>query len=202
MNIAIIGTGNIGSALARRWAEKGHRILLAVRDRNQFKGAALQELSGVEVMSQQEAVDKAEVILYAAPAHVANDIAQTLMFRPEQVIIDASNAVMKKPEPYNSAFTCFSSITPAQVVKCFNCIGYEHLRHPEKQGIRLDMFMAGDSVQAKQVTRQRSLDCGFEDCIDFGGGDKVALLESFALCWINLAIMQGQGRGIAFKLLR
>ena len=43
---------------------------------------------------------------------------------------------------------------------------------------------------------------GFGSCIDFGKSDKVELLEKFALCWINLAIMQGQGRDIAFKLVR
>ena len=62
--------------------------------------------------------------------------------------------------------------------------------------------MAGDSVKAKEVACQLALDCGFADCIDFGKADKVVLLEQFALSWINLAIMQGQGRGMAFKVLR
>jgi hypothetical protein len=35
-----------------------------------------------------------------------------------------------------------------------------------------------------------------------GGDDKVAILESFALVWIDLAIFQKMGRGMAFKLLR
>ena len=32
MNIAIIGTGNVGGALATKWANKGHQIYLGVRD--------------------------------------------------------------------------------------------------------------------------------------------------------------------------
>jgi 8-hydroxy-5-deazaflavin:NADPH oxidoreductase len=57
-------------------------------------------------------------------------------------------------------------------------------------------------VQAKTIATQLALDAGFATCIDFGGDDKVALLEQFALCWINLAMMQGMGRNIAFKLLK
>lgn len=41
-----------------------------------------------------------------------------------------------------------------------------------------------------------------EACINFGKADKVELLEKFAISWMNLAILQGQGRNIAFKLLR
>lgn len=44
-------------------------------------------------------------------------------------------------------------------------------------------------------------DAGFAECYDFGGRDKVELLEQFALAWINLAIFQGKGRNIGFKLL-
>jgi hypothetical protein len=43
---------------------------------------------------------------------------------------------------------------------------------------------------------------GFADCHDMGGDDKVPILEGFALVWIDLAIFQKMGRGMAFKLLR
>ena len=41
MQIAIIGTGNVGGALARHWANKGHQIFIGVRDLENFKGKAL-----------------------------------------------------------------------------------------------------------------------------------------------------------------
>ena len=37
---------------------------------------------------------------------------------------------------------------------------------------------------------------------DFGKSDKVELLEKFALSWINLAIMQGHGRNMAFRVVK
>lgn len=65
-----------------------------------------------------------------------------------------------------------------------------------------DMFMAGGSPAAKERVRQLVKDVGFADAIDMGGDDKVHILESFALVWIDLAIMQKMGRGIAFGLMR
>jgi predicted dinucleotide-binding enzyme len=62
--------------------------------------------------------------------------------------------------------------------------------------------MAGDSDRAKKIATQLALDAGFATCIDFGMSDKVELLEDFALSWINLAIMQGHGRNMAFKVVR
>ena len=62
--------------------------------------------------------------------------------------------------------------------------------------------MAGEIENAKLIAKQLALDCGFSSCIDFGQSDKVELLEKFALSWINLAIFQGQGRNIAFKVVR
>ena len=76
------------------------------------------------------------------------------------------------------------------------------MRDPSYDGVGIDMFMAGSSERGKQVARQLALEAGFAECYDFGGDDKVVLLEQFALAWINLAIMQGQGRQIAFKVLR
>jgi predicted dinucleotide-binding enzyme len=64
------------------------------------------------------------------------------------------------------------------------------------------MFIAGDSAQAKAVVRQLAHDLGFAECYDFGGNDRAPLLEQLALAWINLAIFQGNGRSMAFKVLK
>jgi len=62
--------------------------------------------------------------------------------------------------------------------------------------------MAGDSEIAKEIASHLAKQIGFENCYDFGGSNRVQLLEQFALSWINLAIFQKIGRGISFKVLR
>jgi predicted dinucleotide-binding enzyme len=65
-----------------------------------------------------------------------------------------------------------------------------------------DMFMAGGSPAAKERVRQLVKDVGFADAIDMGGNDAVALLEAFALVWIQLAVRQKMGRGTAIRVMR
>ena len=121
----------------------------------------------------------------------------------QKIIIDATNAVRVKPQPYATAFHAIKEITKAKhVVKCFNTTGFENMLNPVYNGAGIDMFAAGSSAKAKETASQLAKDAGFANCYNFGGDDKAELLEQFALCWINLAIMQGHGRDIAFKVLR
>ena len=203
MNIAIIGTGNIGSTLAKKWAAAGHKILLGVRDSANFKGKDLLAIEGISVHSIAEACQKAEVILVAAVPPAVEDIAKAMGDVSGKVIIDAMNSVRAKPASYNNTFDAFIELCKnAEVVKCFNSTGFENIADTNYNGTGIDMFVAGNSKKGKEVATQLSLDAGFAACYDFGGNDKAALLEQFALCWINLAMMQGHGRGIAFKLLK
>jgi len=201
MNIAIIGTGNVGGALATNWSKNGHHINLGVQNITDFKGKELLQNANTKVFSITEAVQKSEVVLIATPPTAIFDIIEMMGKVSNKIIIDATNAVMKSPEPYKTVYHALADKTNANVVKCFNSTGFENLLNPVYKGEPIDMFMAGDSEEAKSVAKQLALDCGFGSCIDFGKSDKVELLEKFALSWINLAIMQGHGRNMAFRVV-
>ena len=203
MQIAIIGTGNVGGALATQWAKAGHAIRLGVRNIQSFKGMELLDNPNTTLHPQLEAVREADAILIATPPQVVTDLIELCGSEIDgKVIIDATNAIRSRPEPYPTAYHAFTALTQAEVVKCFNTTGYENMANPAYPDGALDMFMAGDSPTAKDVAAQLASDAGFANCYDFGRADKVELLEQFALAWINLAIMQGMGRGIGFKVLR
>jgi predicted dinucleotide-binding enzyme len=202
MKIAILGTGNVGSALATQWAKTGHEILLGVRNVNEFKGRELLSNPNTTIHTITQAAGLADAILVATPPQVAPQLAEAIGQAEGKVIIDATNAIRTKPEPHATAYHAFEALTQAEVVKCFNTTGFENMKDPQYGGMKLDMFMAGDSDFAKEVATQLSKDAGFDHCYDFGGPDKVLLLEQFALAWINLAIFQQQGRNMGFKVLR
>ncbi len=202
MKIAIIGTGNVGGALATAWARAGHTIYLGARDQANFKDRELLANPNTSVHSIAEAAAGAEVILVATPPQIAKDLAEIFGDAKGKTIIDATNAIRIKPDPYPTAFHAFEELTEAEVVKCFNTTGFENMQDPKYAGEALDMFMAGDSIPAKQVAEQLALDAGFAHCYNAGKSDRVLLLEQFALFWINLAIFQGMGRNIGFKLLK
>jgi len=201
MNIAIIGTGNVGGALATRWAAAGHHIYLGVQDIQQFKGKELLQNKHTSVHTIAEAIAQAEVILVAIPPQAISGIVAPLGDLHGKIIIDATNSVRMSPENYPTVYHFLCDQTKASVVKCFNTTGFENMLNPVYDGKGIDMFMAGDDEKAKAVAKQLAIDGGFEHCYDFGKADKVQLLEQFALSWINLAIMQGMGRDIAFKLM-
>jgi predicted dinucleotide-binding enzyme len=202
MKIAILGTGNVGSALATQWARAGHEILLGVRNTKEFKGRELLSNPNTTIHPIDQAATLADVILVATPPQAAPRLAEAIGTAEGKVIIDATNAIRSKPEPHATAYHAFEALTRAEVVKCFNTTGFENMKNPQYGEMKLDMFMAGDSDFAKEVATQLSKDAGFGHCYDFGGPDKVVLLEQLALAWINLAIFQQQGRNIGFKVLR
>lgn len=201
MNIAIIGTGNVGGALAKRWANNGHAIYLGVRHTSQFKGMHLLAHDNITAHNIQEAVAIAEVILVATPPQIAEELVPQMGKLTGKTIIDATNAIRSTPPNYPTAYHAFAALTKAEVVKCFNTTGYENMLNPNFGNQALDLFMAGDSTIAKKIAADLATDVGFAHCFDFGGADQVILLEQFALAWINLVIRQGQGRNIGFKLL-
>jgi len=203
MNIAIIGSGNVGGALAQQWIKAGHNVLIGSQFPLSEKNIALATKIGEDRFAVIEnAVKQCEVILIATPPDAIFEILQKLGDASGKIIIDATNAIMKTPEPYKTVYHALADKTNAEVVKCFNTTGFENMLNPLYKGEGIDMFMAGDSENAKEVAKKLALDCGFGSCIDFGKSDKVELLEKFALSWINLAIMQGMGRDLAFKIIR
>jgi 8-hydroxy-5-deazaflavin:NADPH oxidoreductase len=202
MKVAVIGSGNVGDALTRRFANAGHSVTIGTRNPEDPELNSIEIFPNITVRSIAEAVAVSEVIVVATPAHVAVELAAQLGNLEGKVLIDATNAVQKKPEPYPTAFDAFKALTAAECVKCFNTTGFENMQNPFYNNVAIDMFMAGSSPRGKQVARQLALAAGFAECYDFGGDDKVQLLEYFALSWINLAIMQGHGRNMAFKVLK
>ncbi|MFY7910846.1 MAG: NADPH-dependent F420 reductase [Emticicia sp.] len=203
MKIAIIGSGNVGGALAQQWIKAGHTVLIGAKFPLSDKNINLATKIGEDRFAAIEnAVKQSEVILIATPPTAIFEVLEQMGDVSGKILIDATNSVMKTPEPYKTVYHCLADKTNAEVVKCFNTTGFENMLNPIYNGEGIDMFMAGDSDKAKAVAKQLALDCGFGTCIDFGKADKVELLEKFALSWINLAIMQGHGRDMAFKLIR
>jgi hypothetical protein len=204
MKIAIIGTGNVGGALATQWANKGHEINLGVRDINSFKGKELLSNPNTKVYTIADAVKISEIILLSTPAPATVEVVKSLGDTTGKIIIDAMNVVMNRgPQGYKHTTDAILDNTQTKdVVKCFNTTGFNNMQNPNYGNLQLDLFVAGDSEKGKQVAIQLAKDAGFAECYPIGGNDKFELMEQFAWFWINLAMFQGQGREIGFKLLK
>jgi predicted dinucleotide-binding enzyme len=177
---------------------------LGVRNTEEFKGKELLKNQNTTVHTIEEAVQQSDVILLATPAPMAVEVAQSLGDTTGKVIIDAANIVMGRgPQGYNNvADAILANTATRDVVKCFNTTGFNNMANANYGDTALDMFVAGDSQKGKSIANQLALDAGFAACYDVGGIDKFQLMEQFAFFWINLAMFQGQGREIGFKLVK
>jgi 8-hydroxy-5-deazaflavin:NADPH oxidoreductase len=203
MKIAIIGSGNVGGALAQGWAKAGHQITFGVRNLDEFKGNRLGEMKNISASLIGDAVAKSEVVVIAAVPQAVQAIAKSMGDVSQKIIIDTMNSVRVKPDPFTNTTEALTKMTNCKdIVKCFNTTGAENMGDPNYNGMGIDMFYSGDSDKAKQVAEQLAKDLGFENVYNFGGSDKFNLQEQFALSWINLAMMQGYGRNFAFKIVK
>jgi len=205
MKIAVIGSGNVGGALAQAWINKGHQVIIGARFPLSEKSIQLATRIGEDrFTSIESAVKQSDIIVLATPAMMAVDIARQLGDTDGKVIVDTANIVTGRgPEGFNNtADAILANTSTAHVIKCFNTTGFNNMLNPKYGEQVLDVFMAGDDATSKETVRQLALDAGFENCYDVGGNDRFFLMEQFAFFWINLAMLQGQGREIGFKLLK
>ena len=204
MNIAVIGTGNIGGRLARVWAGKGHRVFLGTRDpgSEKIRSLAATNPTHITVHTTPEAARRADVILLAVPASAAFDTVRQLGNVSGKVFIDAMNAVFRKPEPYTKTSEAIIAASGNDhIVKCFNWIGAENMDNPFYGNEVADMILCGNHAEDKKIVKQLAEDCGFQ-VYDIGAIDKEAIAEHAALLWGSLAFGAGLGRNIAFKILK
>jgi predicted dinucleotide-binding enzyme len=87
------------------------------------------------------------------------------------------------------------------VVKVFNTTGLENMAEPRYGSHAATMFYCGDDAEAYRAAHRLATDLGFE-AVAAGPLRNARLLEPLGMPWINVALVQGRGRGIAFALQR
>lgn len=208
MKIAIIGTGNVGQALGTGWAQKGHAVIFGSRHPNEEKVRHILKVAGGNARAAlpEAAAAEAEVVVLAVPGTAVLTTIPTLGDLSGKILVDATNPIapglqLAVGHTTSGAEQAAALAPSVRVVKAFNTTGAENMANPIYHGEPITMFICGDEAAAKTVVTQLAQDLGF-DVADVGGLDKARLLEPMALVWISLAMPQGMGRHIAFKLVR
>jgi len=204
MNIGIIGYGNVGSALASGWHKSGHKVAIgAINPVNEKVKELIASHPGMESGLIPDVAERSEVIVFAVPAGATQSVCAQLTGKiQDQIIIDAMNCISSYPDPYTSTFEALEAWTgSSRIIKCFNTTGAANILKPGyPEGLFADMFMAGDDIQAKEITRGLALELGFANCFDVGTSKEVHHVENLAKFWINLAF-KGMGPNFVLKLI-
>lgn len=202
MNLTIIGNGSVGSVLGKKLAEANHKIIFGVRDLNNIKNKS--DNDNISYLSISEALSINHVIMICIPAHLTFEFAKEHVDLSDKFILDTTNSVFRKPEPYNNAFDVFRNFSKAKVAKVFNSTGVENMRNPKYNDlsgnqVSADMFIAGSNNEAVDIATTLASDVGFNP-LYFGGDEKVTALEDLCKVWIMYSA-QIANRNFAFKVM-
>lgn len=210
MKIAIIGTGNVGGTLARKWGKRGHSIYLGVRDtKAQHVQKLIQNIGArASAHSPKEAVSKADVVVLATPWAATEEVVKSLSADLKgKCLIDCTNPLKKDLSGLEVGHTTsggelVQSWAPqAQVFKAFNTTGFNNMEDPVIEDRKTIMFYCGDDRVKRDWVRELVVDVGFE-ALDVGPLSSARLLEPWALLWIQSAYKHGLGREFGFSVVR
>jgi len=192
MRIAIIGSGNVGKALATAATKAGHHVTLSARSPEKAREAAHATKSHA-ASSNRDAVKDAELVVLAVPADKVDEVIGALSTELDgKVIIDVTNRIdTNDPGKVLDGSSMSEHIQKkapkAHVVKAFNYAFASRMAEPKVNGTRLDGFVAGDDESAKQKALQFVESIGFRP-IDAGPLAMARSLEGMGLLNVLLQI--------------
>jgi NADPH-dependent F420 reductase len=205
VRIAIIGSGNVGSALARAFKMAGHHVVLSSRHAVHASKIA-DQLDVSAASSNREAVQDADMVVLAVPstsvAPVMDEIGELIVGK---IVVDPTNptdddrdAILRATGSLAEAMVLLAP--GIQVVKAFNTVLASRLNDPFIDGIPLDGYYAGDDAAAKETVASLLAEMGFRP-IDTGQLLTARVLELMAFLHISLNARNGWPWRSGWKLL-
>lgn len=190
MKIAVIGTGNVGSALGGALAKAGHEVTFAARD--QQKAAEVASSNGASVSGVVDAVQNAEVVVLAVPYGAIDEVASTIKPVAEgKVVVDVTNPLtpdysgLANAGQPSAAEQAAQALEGAKVVKAFNTNFATVQADPRLHGTTLDVLFAADDDAAAETVARLASSIGFRPV---RVGPLAAARELEALAWLNIRL--------------
>ena len=181
MDIGIIGSGNIGGALARRLTALGHRVSIA-NSRGPASLAALAAETGATVATAEQAARARDVVIIAIPEAAVPQLPREVLAATSAVVVDTGNYYPSRDgriAEIDGGLTDSEWVARAlgrPVVKAFNNIVADSLTGrgvPAGTPGRICLSVAGDDPRSKELV------LGLIDALGFDGIDAATLADSW-----------------------
>jgi hypothetical protein len=189
VNIAVIGTGRIGTALATAWNQAGHGVTFGSRS-----GRA--PIDGVLVAAPGDAAHAAEVVVFAIPGAALADTAAGLDL-DGKLVIDCTNG--GDTAQGTTVEMIAASAPAATIVKAFNTLGVENFRTPGFSGGRPDLLYVSSDDSRRESLETLISDVGLNP-VRVGDLASTGVLDAATRFWFALAGVFG--RHVGYSLLR
>jgi hypothetical protein len=176
--IGLIGSGRIGSAVARLAVAAGHQVVLSNSRGPQSLEALVAELGPLaRTGTVEQAAAAGDIVVVAIPTKAVNILPSAAL--AGKAVIDTGNYFAPRdghiPELDNKELTDSEYtqrfIPDAHVVKALNSILFSHLKNltrPEGAADRTYLPIAGDNDQAKAAVASFLYELGY-GTVDAGG---------------------------------
>lgn len=196
--IAMIGTGQVGSALGQRLAEQGHEIVYGSRDPGRADVAALvaRTGNGARAATQAEAAQDASIVVLAIPWDAVDAVMASLGPLPERVIVDPTNPRRTAADGFRdyafdgSNAERIQALAPdASVVKAFSTLGAETMLDPDTAGGPVSIPLVGDDPEANAVVAEMARAMGLEP-VDVGPLRYARILEGLHFLRYNAGLIR------------
>ena len=175
MKYAIIGSGKIGTALARAFARKKIEVAIA-NSRGPETLASLMEELGPSVFSKSmRDACEAEMVFLAVPFSAHKDVAKQFEQWNGKIVVDLTNALRVAPEELGgllSSEVVSQAFAGARLVKAFNHLPAAQLgTNPSLEGQRQVVFVSSNDADASATFAAVATQLGFAP-VELGRLDK------------------------------
>jgi 8-hydroxy-5-deazaflavin:NADPH oxidoreductase len=181
MKIGIIGAGEIGGTLARRFTALGHDVSVA-NSRSPETLAGLAQETGAKAVTARNAARAGQVVIVTIPEGKVPNLPKDLFagVPADVVVVDTGNYYPQRDgriagiEDGMIESRWVETQLARPVIKAFNTMNYKRLLECGRaKGIpgRIALPVAGDDERAKQIVMRLVDELGF-DPVDDGGLDE------------------------------
>lgn len=186
MSYAIVGSGNIGSAVAGHFARTGIDVAVAASRGPDTVAPLAQRLGSHVTPSEVSDALSADVVVLAVPFDAVRELVGQVPDWSGRIIVDATNAIdFQDFSPADLGGRASSDLveewaTGARVVKAFGHTWAKVLAHEPEDGHggRRVLFLSGNDSAANAEVATLIERFGFEP-IDLGRNDAGGLLQQF-----------------------
>ena len=196
MQVAVLGTGSVGRAIAPRLAELGHSVRLGTRDPAATRARdGWTELPGVELVTFAQAAAGAELVVHAGNGLAALDLLGQAGDLAGTVLLDISNPLdfsagfpptLAVKDTDSLAEQLQRAFPDTRVVKSLNTLTAELMVHPDRLPEPTTVFVSGDDADAKRLVTGLLSQLGHRDVIDLGGIETARGTEMWLPLWLRL----------------
>ena len=217
LQIAVLGTGPVGRAVAGRLAGLGHQVRIGTRDPGDTAGredyaAWATEHPDVGLSTFAGAAAASELVVNAAGGDVSLGILESAGTGnlAGKVLLDISNPLDGSsgfpPQLFvqgddSLAETIQRAHPDARVVKSLNTMNNRVMADPQRLGEDTAVFVSGDDAEAKALVAELLGSMGHGDVIDLGGLESARGAEMWLPLWVRLAVALG-GSDFNIKVVR